>query len=262
MSLPKAPQTSRVQKAELNGPTLRRMRSLGVVKPPHPEWRSDVRPTKMQKSIQEGQASLGPMRGHSRITKPSREELNYARVFKKEELADKIIAQDRPRKMITIDSQLDHAKAQSKLHADQVRAITNRLLPATANAGVQQLMQAQLESGQNKSNKDTIASLKMTSLYNFLAQDFDENVKERMMGKLVFNPAEDVSDGHEVRDALQHVPDHLNYRKPANLKRALQRAEKECEENIKKLMNVDESPKKEQLETYGTKSSMHAGSER
>ena len=61
--------------------------------------------------------------------------------------------------------------------------------------------------GRNKSSKDTIASLKMSSLYNFLAQDFGVNVKGRMMGKLVVNPAEDVSEG---QDAASYLPDHLN----------------------------------------------------
>lgn len=55
--------------------------------------------------------SQGPIRGSSQIVKPSSEELNYARVFKKMNLADKIKNSDRPRKIITIDSQQNHDRA-------------------------------------------------------------------------------------------------------------------------------------------------------
>ena len=43
----------------------------------------------MQKQIQEAKMTLGPLRGSELIVKPSAEELNYARVFRKKELLDK-----------------------------------------------------------------------------------------------------------------------------------------------------------------------------
>ena len=41
------------------------------------------------------------------------------------------------------------------------------------------------------------------------------------MGKLVFDPKEETLAGNNVSETLQHTPDHLNYRQPANLKRSL-----------------------------------------